>query len=228
MCVETADLLVIVPSRERPEAVAGLVQAIERTSTGLTALIVAVDLSDPQGEHYPEAASKAPNLPGVLTLEHTRSAAAALNKAAVRYAPAAFAVAYLPDCQRPVASGWDRMLVDALRGGYGFAQGHEVAARPGIRPRHIAMRSDVITELGAMVPDALDTTMWADCWARWAAATGGMATCDDVVIQRDPAIVARRGLRRNTRGWNEYDRGELHRDVDALRALANRTWLAPS
>lgn len=220
-----ADLVVIVPSRGRPEAAADLAHTIARTSTALTAVIVAADLDDPSAEQYPQCARDVPVMPGLLTLEPTRSAAEALNRAALRYASGSFAVAYLPDCHQPVASGWDRHLVDALRAGHGFAHGHEVATVGGARPRHIAMRSDVIAALGMMVPEELAPPLWSYCWARWAGEVGGVAVCDDVVIARAPGIPARASAQGAP--WYEYSQTRLAGDVATLRRVA-RSWSGPA
>ncbi len=180
------DLLVIVPSRGRPDAVYELARRIADTAQALTALIVAVDLSDPTAQEYPLAAAAAPSLPGLLTLENSRNAAEALNLAARRYAPGVRHLAYLPDVQLPTRPGWDTAIVRALDAGTGLARGYEVSAARMEPARHIAMRAEIVNELGYMIPPEVETACWPDIWTAWAIVTGGLGEAENVIIERSP------------------------------------------
>jgi hypothetical protein len=218
------DLAVLVPSRGRPAAVAGLASSICATAAGATALIVAVDLDDPASTDYPPVAAGAPNLPGLLVLERTASAGQALNLIAARYAPAARHLLFLPDGLRPVTPGWDTALCAALDAGAGMARGREGTAEP--LPRHVAVRAAVVQTLGYLVPPGVPTTAWADVWAGWGKACGMAEVGAGAVFDRDPAVPLRaRSPEGGLAEWARYRRsGQAERDEQALAALAAGGW----
>lgn len=224
------DLAVLVPSRGRPDAVAGLARRIAETAAGVrarTALIVAVDLDDPSSIDYPAAAAGSPNLPGLLVLERTTGAAQALNLIACRYAPGVRNVMFLPDGWRPVAPGWDKALVDALDAGAGLAHGQEIG-HERVLPRHMAVRSEVVETLGYLVPDGMPCGAWPDVWAGWGRACG-ITQVPGAVFERDPRV-PRRGpcledrVAAEVEAVARYRRsGQAERDEQALAALSAGT-----
>jgi hypothetical protein len=216
------DLAVLVPSRGRPGAVAELAERVADTVRGRTALIVMVDVCDPYAAEYPSVAAAASGMAGLLAVEATHSAAQALNLAARRYAPGVRNLAYLPDWARPQLPGWDLVLVEALEAGHGLACGAReygaVWERVSPHPRHVAMRAQVVTALGYMVPPGLDTRRWPQVWDRWAGRTGGMGGADRGLFVRDPLVAGRRAGRPVERDDYETS-GACERDLQTLQAL---------
>lgn len=138
-----SDLVVIVPSRGRPNAVAELADAFVETCTAGTALIVAVDGDDPAP--YPKSA---------LRVQESGTMVSALNLAAA-YALetlSPLAIGFMGDDHRPRTHGWDKAYVDALRElGTGIVYGDDLL-QGAILPTQFAMTADIVRALGFVAP----------------------------------------------------------------------------
>ena len=103
------ELLVIVPSRGRPERFAQFVKAWEYTSEGAADLLVCLDDDDPTWRDY--------QLPGWagLSIGPRNGFAPRLNAEALdaTVERPTFAIASFGDDHLPRTQGWDTMLVDA-------------------------------------------------------------------------------------------------------------------
>lgn len=176
------ELVVIVPSRGRPEAAAELVENFRETCTAATFLAFAVDESDPTRDQYGEACNGVTS--GTLILPST-TMVQALNLAAV-HLPAhqdAFAVAFLGDDHRPRTVGWDRAYLDALRDlGTGIVYGDDLLQGANL-PTQCAMTADIIRTLGYMCPPDLTHLMVDNFWLDLGRAAGCIRYLPDVVIE---------------------------------------------
>lgn len=144
-----SDLLVIVPSRDRPGHIARLWEAWEATTTGCADLLVAVDSDDPTLAGYFR------NISVRFTIGRRNGFAPRLNYEALRFAPDYFALASWGDDHVPRTYGWDQALLEALGTlGTGFAYGNDGYQGEKI-PTACAMTSDVVSTLGWMTPPGL-------------------------------------------------------------------------
>ena len=154
----TADLLMIVPSRGRPENITALWESWRATTTGNTQLLVAADDDDPTLPGYRQVCDGW----GIeLAVGPRLRMCPTLNKVAVERAPHHFALGFMGDDHRPRTVGWDQQYVETLRElGTGFVYGDDLLAGERL-PTQVAITSDIVQALGAMVPAPV-RHLWAD------------------------------------------------------------------
>lgn len=181
-----ADLVVIVPSRGRPETVAGISATVDATCGADTEALFVVDSDDPARPAYFDAVAAAGERVDIKTGDH-RNMVEALNKvawslaAAERFAP--LAVGFMGDDHRPRTQGWDQAYLDALRElGTGIVYGDDLLQGERL-PTQVAMTSDIIRALGHMAPPTL-THMYVDnYWLDLGRAAGCIRYLPDVVVE---------------------------------------------
>lgn len=161
-----ADLLVIVPSRGRPQNIARLLDSVRETSRAETHLHVAVDEDDPKLPQYEAVMAAAGGEHDVLETGPRKGLCAWTNDIAVRRAGEYPFLASLGDDMVPRTPGWDAGLIRGIRdmGGTGFAYPWD-----GVRediPEAVAMSSDIVEALGWMCEPSLahwyPDNVWAD------------------------------------------------------------------
>lgn len=148
------DLLVIVPSRGRPQSIARLLSAVHDTSRIRTHLHVAMDEDDETLPQYEAVMSKAGGESDVLESGPRKGLCAWTNEVAVRRAGEYPFLASLGDDMIPRTPGWDKALCRAITdmGGTGMAYPWD-----GVRedvPEAVVLSSDIVAALGWMaLPD---------------------------------------------------------------------------
>ena len=152
------DLLIIVPSRGRPQNIAALHDAWTATSTGTAELLVAADDDDPTLPDYQTVCGDR----GIeLTVGPRLRMVPTLNAVAVERAPHHFAVGFLGDDHRPRTVGWDAHYLAALRTlDTGYVYGNDLYAGHRL-PTQWAQTSNIVQALNAMVPAPV-RHLWAD------------------------------------------------------------------
>ncbi|MDH2424764.1 hypothetical protein [Sphaerisporangium sp. TRM90804] len=207
-----ADLLVIVPSRGRPQAVDELLNVWQLTATGAADLLVVVDNDDPTLPAYQGL--------GVNVRVHestgTRGIVPVLNAAAVEAADRYPMVGFFGDDHRPRTVGWDQALADTLTEmKTGIAYGDDLLRGEDL-PTAVAMTSNIVRTLGWMAPPTLAHLFVDDAWRDLGQAIGRLRYVPDVVIEHcHPAIGKGR--------WDELyrelnDDARYARDRDAYQA----------
>ena len=190
-----ADLVVIVPSRGRPQAAAALARVFVDTCTADTRLVFAVDHDDPKLTEYSPLIR---NGPVDLCVGNNSSMVSALNYAAqlVTYTPAQlpfvhhspmeaspFAVGFMGDDHRPRTVGWDAAYLDALRKlGAGIVYGDDLYQGEKL-PTQCAMTADIVRTLGFMAPPGLRHMYVDDFWLDLGAAAGCIRYLPDVIVE---------------------------------------------
>lgn len=156
-----ADLLVIVPSRGRPQSVARVVRAWLNTAAYEHAdLVFAVDADDPQHDaywqHLPDGDGR--TLVRFVSLPQWRPMVPKLNEVALAAAQMTpdggsyFALGFAGDDHLPRTSGWAWAYLNALREmGTGIVYGDD-GFQSARLPTQWAMTADIVRTLGAMVP----------------------------------------------------------------------------
>jgi hypothetical protein len=216
------DLLIVVPTRERPGNARALLATLRDTCVADTAVTLAVDATDPTIEEYQRipAEQAAGRLPvAVHVVDPPAGHVGAINAAALAAVAGPgrpWAVVKLDDDHRPRTYGWDRLYLDALRlprvgivYGDDLIQGERLPTAPGIR-------SDIIAALGWMGPPVLHHLYVDNAWRALADAAGCRLYLPGVVVEHCHPIVGRAA-------WDDvYDRANSpHRyaaDGDAWRA----------
>ena len=198
-----ADLVVIVPSRGRPEAARELYLTFAATRTSAH-LLFAVDADDPTRDEYRGA------VPGEWSDNHDAvgepsSMVKALNAAALRRANAddsPFAIGFMGDDHRPRTVGWDARYLDALREmSTGIVYGNDLLQGARL-PTQVAMTTDIVRALGWMAPPTLVHLAVDNFWLDLGHAAGCIRYLPDVVVEHMHPIA----------GKAEWDEG--HRRVN--------------
>lgn len=175
------DLVVVVPSRGRPDAARELWQSFADTCTAGTQLVFALDDDDPTRGDYPDG-------PTIWTGPN-KSMVEALNGAATGYAEGLFgmappvAIGFMGDDHRPRTNGWDQSYLDALRElGSGIVYGNDLLQGQRL-PTQCAMTTDIVRALGYMAPPAL-THMYVDnFWLTLGQCVESVRYLPDVVVE---------------------------------------------
>jgi hypothetical protein len=219
-----SDLVVIVPSRGRPQAVNELAEAFAQTCAADTDLVFALDSSD---ERQPEYVDAIRELPGLAFWQHTadnHSMVEALNRTAVSVASGGlkpFAVGFLGDDHRPRTRGWDQAYLDALRKmGTGIVYGDDGFQHQRI-PTQCAMTADIVRTLGYMAPPTL-THMYVDnAWLALGRAIRGIQYLPDVFVEHLHPVA----------GKAEWDEGYARvnaKEMYQRDQIAFNRWMAES
>jgi hypothetical protein len=148
------DLVVVVPSRGRPKAVAELAQQCAKTCTADTVLLVVVDTDDPTLPEY-----QAPDGTQVFFTwappdsGHVGAINWGAERALEDFHP--FAIGKLDDDHRPRSKGWDADLLAALRElRTGIAYANDLLQGQNL-PTAPVITADIIQALGFMAPPVL-------------------------------------------------------------------------
>lgn len=228
-------LLVIVPTRGRPHAVASMIDAWVATGTRDAALLFGVDDDDPDLDGYRAAVERHPvDLPFPVTLEvgPRQRMIGTLNTLAVKHAPSYAAVGFMGDDHRPRSARWDARYLECLSGGSGIVYGNDLIQREAMATE-VAMTSDIVTALGYMAPPEL-THLCADVvWCAWGRGMGRITYLPDVIVEHVHPVAG-------TGVWDEgyaavnnetvyaadaaayadyHESGRFDRDVNILRGL---------
>lgn len=228
------DLLVIIPTRGRPQAVMALVRAWHET--GATAdLLFAVDNDDRELDAYKREAAKFMKGGQVRFVFGKRlRLCGTLNQQAVKAAKKYRYLAFLGDDHRPrpAAIAWDARIRECLSGGPGIVYGNDLLMGERM-PTAVAMTSDIVSTLGYMAPPSLVHLCLDLCWLDWGRGMGRITYLPDMVIEHlHPAngkaeldagyeeVNSDAMVSADSAAYYDYrDNGGLEADLDKLRAL---------
>lgn len=159
-CEPSSDLLVIVPSRGRPESLERVAAAWYETGAFADAgLVFAVDVDDPAYPQYRAAldrlavADPGPTTINLMNAGAWRPMVPKLNRAAAMFAEQGhFALGFAGDDHLPRTRGWARRYLDELHQlGTGIVYGNDGIQGQRL-PTQWAMTADIVRALGRMVP----------------------------------------------------------------------------
>lgn len=229
-----ASLLVITPSRGRPDNIARLLDTIRDTSRLATHLHVAVDEDDPRLEDY--------RLLGYgkddqLEIGPRKGLGAWTNEVAVRRAAEYPYLASFGDDHVPRTRGWDYFLTRAIEdmGGTGFSYPWD-GTRVDI-PEAAVVSSDIVQALGWMCQPDLEhyyvDTVWADlgrgagCLRHCRAITvdhvhpgAGTARVDKTYVESGEKLAADRDA------YYEWRKTRMAADIATVTALREKALAA--
>lgn len=182
------DLVVIVPTRGRPEAAVELRAVFEATTTADTQLCFVIDKRDVDGIYdYPFEHNAA------TVWQESTTMVEALNLCALDLIDPRqplggvlgnpFAVGFMGDDHRPRTRGWDERYLEKLRElGTGMVFGDDLIQH-GNLPTQIAMTSDIVRALGWMAPPDLIHMYVDNWWLQLGMRTGCIRYLPDVVVE---------------------------------------------
>lgn len=206
-----SDLVVIIPTRGRPGAVKEIIESFLESCREDTALIFAVDESDPHLDDYSTAVRENLYIGGVdaegwRTWERRAHSGVwnvragvcvtpavnmvdALNKTAayvlnpeIYMSETVKAIAFMGDDHRPRTLGWDSAYLEALRVKPGLVYGDDLYQGRKI-PTQVAISATVVRALGHMAPDVLTHLYVDDYWKALGTAAGCLTYLPDVVVE---------------------------------------------
>lgn len=224
-----AALLVIVPSRGRPQNIAALWEAWQATATSGARLLVAADDDDPTLDGYRQVcADRSIELVAGPRLRMCGT----LNRIAVERAPHHFALGFMGDDHRPSTPAWnDRYLAELHDLGTGFVYGDDLLAGERL-PTQVAMTSDIVQALGAMVPAPVRHLFADNMWIDLGHAIDRIRYLPDVIVEHLHPLVQKAPSDRGYEEVNAPEASEADRrvyaywyehqmpaDVEKLRAL---------
>ena len=229
--MDAAEILVIVPTRGRPQAVPELARAW-RDTDARARLLFAVDADDPQLQAYRSAmAAYAPEQYELYVGPRLRMVGT-LNRLAVERAPYYQALGFMGDDHRPRTRGWADRFAECLSGGTGVVYGNDLLQ--GVKmATAVVLTSDIVSALGYMVPPTL-VHLCADLvWMDWGRGIGRITYLHDVVIEHMHPVVGKAPLDEGYRDANSRERvagdsqayydyrdgGQLEADLAKLAAL---------
>jgi hypothetical protein len=229
------DLLVIIPTRGRPQAVPEIMQAWD--DTGATAdVLFCVDKDDPELAGYKAHAKALADDERVRFVFWARKRlCGTLNQAAVKNAGDYRFLAFFGDDHRPRPADrpWDERFRECLSGGGpGLVYGNDLLQGENM-PTAVAMTSDIVQTLNYFAPPALVHLCLDLCWLDWGKRLGRITYLPDVVVEHlHPAAgkaVLDQGYEEcnspeqvssDAEAYYDYrDNGGLEADLDKLRQL---------
>lgn len=177
-------LLVIIPTRGRPQAIPEIMEAWD--DTGATAdLLFAVDTDDPELAGYKKHAAALKGDGRVrFTFGKRRRLCGTLNAQAVKAATGYRFLAFMGDDHRPrpAATPWDERIRVCLSGGPGIVYGNDLLQGETMATA-VAMTSDIVDTLGYMAPPQLVHLCLDLVWLDWGRGMGRITYLDDMVIE---------------------------------------------
>ena len=172
-----ADMVVLVPTRGRPDNAARLLKACEKTCRADTRLWFGIDSDD--AWLYPPTVTSS----GEVTIGPRMGLAAWTNKLAeqslARYPGAV--LCSLGDDHVPLSDGWDESLlkaIDAMDGGWAYPNDHrrdDIAEAVAVSPR-------IVRELGWMALPDVHHWCIDNAWTKLAATVGRLEYLPDVHV----------------------------------------------
>lgn len=180
------DLLVIVPTRDRPRQLYRLLEACHLTCQEATDVAVCLDNDDPQLDEYLTLLNKFRShnvgLYWVVGPRHTLTGWT--NEAAHAWAGKHFALASLGDDHVPRTEGWDRELTGEIRanGGTGIAYGNDLLQGEGL-PTAPVISADIVQALGWFCEPNMQHYYVDNVWKVLAEQAGCLYYRPDVVVE---------------------------------------------
>lgn len=175
------ELLVIVPSRGRPEVIASLAEAFFETSAGYADLLIGLDDDDveyPRVDYYPVMYEVNPR----LRLGGT------LNLLAKKYCWKYKYLGFMGDDHRPRTANWDQRFVESLENlQTGLVYGDDLIWGEGL-PTEVAMTSNIVQKLGYMVPPGMIHLYLDNFWLELGKKVGIRYRPDVVIEHLHPSV----------------------------------------
>lgn len=167
-----SDLLVIVPSRSRPDNIKRLAQAWKDTEASADLLIV-LDDDDETASDYPAECW--------TTVGERLKLAGSLNKAAVEYAEDYKYIGFMGDDHVPRTSKWDISIVSALENSR-LVYGNDLLQGANL-PTAVFMDAAIVSKLGYMVPPGMIHLYLDNFWKTLGEHLESITYLPDVVIE---------------------------------------------
>lgn len=175
-------MLVIVPTRGRPQAVGELATTFYDTVSYRGAhLVFGVDSDDPELAAYEDAMYEHLELADWVEVNPRMGMVGTLNHLAMQQAPQHDVIGFLGDDHRFRTMDWDLRVKEALANQPGVVYGNDLLQGLNL-PTAVFISSDIILKLGYMAPPSLSHLYVDNAWLEIGKATN-LTYLPDVVIE---------------------------------------------
>ena len=191
------NLVVLVPSRNRPGSIAELIKSFDETETE-SDLIVIVDDDEPQMDEY-----LAQGCDVLMVQKQGKGMAKPLNFAANLMKDKYRHFAFLGDDHRPRTKNWDVEFINKLDElGTGLVYGNDLLQGENLATA-VAMTGNIVKELGGMVPQDMIHLYLDNFWMTLGKDLNALAYMPEVILEHLHPVA----------GKAEWD--EQYREVNA-------------
>ena len=218
------DLVILVPSRGRPQNIEDLLFSLQETKTA-SELIVIVDDDDETLDQYIELGCKV-----MMIAKQGKGMARPLNFAANIFKDDYRHFAFIGDDHRPRTEYWDQKLINALdEVGTGIAYGDDLLQGENL-PTAVAMSGDIVRALEGMVPPGFIHLYLDNFWMQLGKDLKSFIYLPDVIIEHLHPLAGKAEWDENYRSVNaeevysadakafdEYIKSQAYQDL--LKAL---------
>lgn len=222
------DLITIIPTRGRPEAVPEIAQCWVDTGA-VSEVIFAVDDDDPTKDAYLSHQGINPHF-HFVTGPRLRLAGT-LNDQVKKHQHWYGIVGFAGDDHRPRTKGWDQRFAECLSGGAGVVYGNDLLMGSKM-PTAVWMTSDIPATLGYFCPPYFVHLCLDLVWKDWGDGMGRITYLDDVIIEHmHPAnnksqmdagyieVNSPEMVTLDTKAYIDYRENQLPSDLEKLRQL---------
>jgi hypothetical protein len=171
------EMVILVPSRNRPQNIADLIVALDETETEAD-LMVIVDDSEPQMDAYLEL-----DCDIFMVKKDGRGMAKPLNATANHFRNKYHHFAFLGDDHRPRTKNWDLIFIEALHEmGTGLVYGDDLIQGENLATA-ICMTGDIVRALHGMVPPNMIHLYLDNFWMKLGNDLGKLKYIPEVILE---------------------------------------------
>jgi hypothetical protein len=207
-----SEMLVIIPSRNRPDSVAEVTRCLLEQSVDID-ICFGLDDDDISNYEY---------VPGIMYERNPRLLMNNTNNIlANKYADKYKFICFLGDDVRPRTFGWDKILSEPLLERPGISYANDLIQKEFL-PTHVVMSSEIIRTLGFMAPPILKHLFMDNFWLDLGRATNSIHYFEDVVLEHMHPILEKSSVDKvYLDSWGLYDHDkaayEKYKESDFLK-----------
>jgi hypothetical protein len=173
-----SDLVVLIPTRGRPDNAIALEQAFVETNTKAKRFYI-VDFNDETRSEY---SWKLPVESVIMIHNETGGMAYPLNYIARQFIGEFDNFAFMGDDHRPRTANWDEKFVEELYTGSDIVYGNDLFQGSAL-PTAVAMSAQIVEHLRGMVPDTQRHLYLDNFWLKLGQDLGKIKYMPDVIIE---------------------------------------------
>ena len=173
-----SDLVVLIPTRGRPDNAVALEQAFVDTNTKAKRFYI-VDFNDETRSQY---SWKLPVESVIMIHNETGGMAYPLNYIARQFIGEFDNFAFMGDDHRPRTANWDEKFVEELYTGSDIVYGNDLFQGSAL-PTAVAMSAEIVEALRGMVPDSQRHLYLDNFWLKLGQDLGKIKYMPDVIIE---------------------------------------------
>ena len=215
-----SDMLVIIPSRNRPKNVAEITQYLINQSIDVD---ICFGLDDDDTSEYQY-------VPGVIYERNPRVLMNGTNNIlANKYCNNYKFICFLGDDVRPRTFGWDKILSEPLINKPGISYANDLIQKEFL-PTHIVMSSEIIKTLGFMAPPVLKHLYMDNFWLDLGNEINSIHYFKDVILEHLHPVIEKSSVDKvyldswaladhDKSAYENYKKSEFSKDVEKVMKI---------